>query len=450
MLLQYQNFVGEPQDDPEHQDYVPTVMPLCYRKQVTEQEQEQLECRHQRALKRRAKAVAMEEQKELEEEQKELEEEESKRSRLEAANSLIEFSKQEYICNASTQTTPVSTTDQSVQTSSQHVQYDSEQQQQSTIHQLQLSSSSSKTTATSSSAFRATMIQGNDALTRVYTGLPSWPVFFHLVMFLTPFAKPNLSFSLMIEDEIFLTLVRLRLALIYEDLAHRFDISVASVSRIFQKWVDIMFAKLRFLIAWPQRDIIRQNMPPLFKSLYPKCCCIIDCSEIFINIPSSYSARSKTYSDYKKHNTIKFLIGVTPCGSICFLSQCWGGRVSDKNLTQQSGFFRKLDRGDVVLADRGFTLTEDFAVHGARLELPAFSRGKTQLTQCEVEKSKQLSMVRIHVERVIGLLKNKFTILKGPLPVDVLKHKHDIEVANIDKLLVVCSALTNLNKSVVC
>ena len=134
------------------------------------------------------------------------------------------------------------------------------------------------------------MIQGNDALAWLYTGLPSWPVFFHLVMFLTPFAKPKLSFFLTIEDEIFLTLVRLRLTLFYEDLAHRFAISVASVSKIFQKWVDIMFAKLCLLIAWPQRDIIRQNMPPSFKSLCPKCCCIIDCSEIFINIPSSYSA----------------------------------------------------------------------------------------------------------------------------------------------------------------
>ena len=143
----------------------------------------------------------------------------------------------------------------------------------------------------------------------------------------------------------------------------------------------------------------------------------------------------KTYSDYKKkHDTVKFLTGVTPCGSICFLSQCWGGCVSDKNLTQQSGFFRKLDR-DVVLANYGFTLTEDFAVHGAKLELLAFTRGKTQLTQCEIEKSEQLSMVRIHVERVIGLLKDKFTILNESLPVDVLKHKHDIEVANMRNFL---------------
>ena len=209
----------------------------------------------------------------------------------------------------------------------------------------------------------------------------------------------------------FLTLVRLRLALFCEDLANRFDISVATVHRVFQKWLEIMFAKLRFLITWPKREVARQNMPPAFKSLYPQCCCIIDCSEIFIDTPSSYAARSKTYSDYKKHNTVKFLIGITPCGSICFLSRCWGGHVSDKNLTQQSGFFSYLEPGDVVLADCGFTIAEDIAVHGAKLEIPAFTRGKTQLSQHEVEVSKQLSMVRIHVERVICLLKNKYTIL---------------------------------------
>ena len=62
---------------------------------------------------------------------------------------------------------------------------------------------------------------------------------------------------------------------------------------------------------------------------------------------------------------------------------------------------------------------------------------------------KQLSKVRIHVERVIGLL-NKYTILKGPIPVNMLKHAAvDTDVANIDKILVVCAALTNMCPSVV-
>ena len=132
------------------------------------------------------------------------------------------------------------------------------------------------------------------------------------------------------------------------------------------------------------------------------CVCIIDCSEIFTDIPTRFEARSIMYSNYKKHNTIKFLIGITPCGSISFLSQCWGGRVSDKVITQESNFLRHLEQDDVVLADRGFTIADDLAIHGAKLEIPAFTRGKSQLTQREVEYSKQLSTVRIHVERVIG------------------------------------------------
>ncbi len=137
------------------------------------------------------------------------------------------------------------------------------------------------------------------------------------------------------------------------------------------------------------------------------------------------------------------------CGSISFLSRCWAGRVSDKNLTQQCGFLDLLEPGDVVLADRGFTVGEDVAICGAKLEIPAFTRGKQQLSQKEVETSQQLSAVRIHVERIIGLLKNRFTILKGPIPISLLKHKGDTDFANIDKILLICSALTNLSKSVV-
>ena len=86
---------------------------------------------------------------------------------------------------------------------------------------------------------------------------------------------------------------------------------------------------------------------------------------------------------------------------------------------------------------------------GARLEIPSFTRGKNQLSQRDVEMSKQLSRVRIHVERVIGLLKNQYLILKGPLPISILKHKGDKKVANIDKILTVCAALTNLSASIV-
>lgn len=293
-----------------------------------------------------------------------------------------------------------------------------------------------------------TMIEGNDKLTQTFTGLPSWAMFLHLFMFLSPFTYCQGS-TLSTENEMFLVLLKLRLNLIYEDLAQRFGVTVSTVCRIIDRWVDVMYYRLKFLIKWPSPDVVRHNLPPLFQELSPNCICIIDCSEVFIETPHNFSARSATYSNYKKHNTIKFLIGTTPSGSVCFLSKCWRGRVSDKNLTQESRFLRQLLPGDVVMADRGFTIEDDVALYGAKLQIPSFTRGKKQLSQREVELSQQLARVRIHVERIIGLIKNKYTILKGPLPVNVLKHKDDVDISHIDRILTVCAALCNLSQKIV-
>ena len=51
--------------------------------------------------------------------------------------------------------------------------------------------------------------------------------------------------------------------------------------------------------------------------------------------------------------------------------------MSDKVLTQQSGFLDMLEHGDTVLADRGFTITDDIALRGAKLVIPSFTRGNS-------------------------------------------------------------------------
>jgi len=38
----------------------------------------------------------------------------------------------------------------------------------------------------------------------------------------------------------------------------------------------------------------------------------IDLELVFIECPSSLLVRAQMYSNYKKHNTVKFLIGITP------------------------------------------------------------------------------------------------------------------------------------------
>ena len=210
-----------------------------------------------------------------------------------------------------------------------------------------------------------------------------------------------------------------------------------------------MYIHLKFLIKWLSQEVCCANMPQVFKDLYPRTRCIIDCSEIFIERPYSYQARAQTYSNYKKHNTVKFLIGISPCGAISYLSKCWGGRATDKCITMNSDFLRLLEYGDVELADRGFDIADDIAVHGATLIIPSFTRGKKQLSLQEVECSQKIAKVWIHVERVIGLPKNKYTIVQGTLPVTFLKRKHDTDTAFIHKVLIVCSAFVNLSPTVV-
>ena len=62
----------------------------------------------------------------------------------------------------------------------------------------------------------------------------------------------------------------------------------------------------------------------------------------------------------------------------------------DKYRTQNCGFLNLLEYGDTVLADRVSIIW--------RNTIPSFTKGKSQLSQQEVEGSQQLAKVRIHVE----------------------------------------------------
>ena len=189
-------------------------------------------------------------------------------------------------------------------------------------------------------------------------------------------------------------------------------------------------------------------MPMCFRKHCPTCVVIIDCFEIFIDRPTNLLARAQTYSSYKHHNTVKYLIGITPQGTVSFISKGWGGRVSDKHLTENGNLLSSLIPGDTVLADRGFDIKESAAMYCARVTLPAFTRGKKQLTGIEVEQTRRITNVRIHVERVIGLIRQKYSLLSDTQPIDFIMSKEGSNPL-LDKIVTVCCALCNLCDSVV-
>ena len=153
---------------------------------------------------------------------------------------------------------------------------------------------------------------------------------------------------------------------------------------------------------------------------------VIDCFEVFCERPSDLMARAQTFSNYKHHNTVKFLIAITPQGVISFVSKGWGGRVSDKHLTENCGILNFLQPGDVILADRGFTVQDSVGLCCAEVKMPPFTRGKKQLSRSAIDTARQLSQVRIHVERVIGVVRQKYTILESKLAINMIKKQRQV------------------------
>ena len=311
-------------------------------------------------------------------------------------------------------------------------------------HELLLKTAG-ETAQTKCEVFGVNDFRGNDEKVRFFTGLTNWEILLKLFEFVRPYLVGHQSLTPF--QQLMITLMRLRLASSGVELGYHFSIHPSTVSRIFSHVIEMLYVRLKFLIVWPEREVLRKTLPMDFRKNCPSCVAIIDCFEIFIDRPSDLLARAQTYSSYKHHNTVKFLIAITPQGSVSYISDGWGGRVSDKHITDNSTLLHNLLPGDTILADRGFDIKDSLGLYSATLKIPAFTKGKKQLEGIDVEQTRTLANVRIHVERVIGKIKNIYKILGTTQPIDYLIAKN--HVTPLDMIVTVCCALTNLCNSVI-
>ena len=239
-------------------------------------------------------------------------------------------------------------------------------------------------------------------------------------------------------DEFLLTLMWLRLGLLKKDLADRFNISVTLCSQIFHSWLTAMSKVLDSLVSWPSQHQVQETNPSRYRHI-PRLRTIIDCSEIFIETPKDPRMQTSTWSDYKHHNTGKFLIGVAPNSAITFLSKVYNGRASDKAVTNASGFLDLLDPHDTIQADKGFNIQDECAARLIHLHVPPGKRGKAQMSTAANNKTTRVANLRILVEQVIRRLKS-FRIIKHGVPISL--------IPTLDKVLKVCAALCNLRSPI--
>ncbi|XP_064470650.1 uncharacterized protein LOC135385325, partial [Ornithodoros turicata] len=231
-------------------------------------------------------------------------------------------------------------------------------------------------------------------------------------------------------DQVFMTLMRLRLWLLLGHLSRIFKVPVPCVSNIITSTLDALHEVMQSIVRWLPASYIRNSMPKSFvESGYGGTTCIIDCTEVNLQRPKKLIARAQAYSSYKAHNTVKFLTAIAPNGFTMFVCEAYSGRASDKFIMKDCGIEDNFVRGDEVMADRGFSPSLHLEVEGVKMNVPAFTRGEQQLSEKDVNATRRIEAFRIHVERAINRMKT-YRILLHPLPIKSKK--------TISKIVFVC------------
>ena len=154
-----------------------------------------------------------------------------------------------------------------------------------------------------------------------------------------------------------------------------------------------IYFKLDCLPTWPTKDIVIETMPDCFKAIYPNKRVIIDCTDLFCQKSSSFIIQSSLLSHFKHHITYKGLVGVSPSGTIIFISELYDGSTSDVEIIKRSSILNKelWSKNDDVMEDKEFTIKKQLEPLGATLNIHSCLAGKDQLSQEEVTESQTIA-----------------------------------------------------------
>lgn len=156
-------------------------------------------------------------------------------------------------------------------------------------------------------------------------------------------------------------------------------------------------------------------MPADFAKKIPQTRVILEATEQPIQKPSDLEVQSATWSSYKYKNTLKTMVGITPNGTVSFVSSSYVGSTSDRQIIERSSLIdpnlNLFSKGDSIMADIGIMVQDLFANQNVQVNTPTFLKGKSQLDPTDVVHDSRVASKRIHVGRVIGYVKG-FKILK--------------------------------------
>lgn len=291
---------------------------------------------------------------------------------------------------------------------------------------------------------------------RFYTGLPNYFVFETVMLLLIPHMKGDKNVKLSKFQQLLLTLMRLKLDLRNQDLAYRFGVKVATVARTVHRIIHIMFTTLvPTAVFWPSRVELRKNLPAALCCTYPDCAVIIDCFRVSLERALSVDGNQDVASTalttpvQSTVNELKYVIGVAPQGVVTFVSRGSPGHVSDKSLVESSGLLCKLLPGDVVLAERDFDIGGLVGARKAELKITSSNYFENSQSGLDGDFSpvgalSDKAIAHMHVEKVIDIVKRRYSMLTGPVESPFTVVDRTSNVSTFDKIVQVACALNNL------
>ena len=268
----------------------------------------------------------------------------------------------------------------------------------------------------------------------IYLGIPKPSIY--IIQMLTE--ATNISV-----ENIYLTLKKLRLNLPYSVLGYEFGLSESQVGKVFRKTLKALALVLKKLIFWPTKKQILLNLPIAFRYRFKNVESIIDCFEIELEKPSDAYYQALTWSDYKKGNTAKYFVCITPDGLIIYISKGYGGRTSDMAIIEDCDFLKIIPLNSCVLADRGFKgLDAMLQKKGCKVFRPPSVQTGVKSSKEDVKLTKRIASTRIHVERAIERIRNFLFLNKNSCMNTKI-------VDCLDDAVVVAAALTNLQSEII-
>ena len=239
------------------------------------------------------------------------------------------------------------------------------------------------------------------------------------------------------ENQLLLTLFKLRSNTPESLIAKQMHIGNGSVSQIFKFWVKLMYRKFKLFNTNASLQKLTEVMPEEVKASFPNCREIFDATEINTQKPSDPIAQKLLWSNYKHGHTVKVQIGCSPSGVVSSVSDTYGGGTSDKKLFELSGIVDKFEDGEGIMVDKGYLIQDLLQGTGVELLRPPFLVKGSQFSEADRTEGRLIARHRGVIENVNSKIKS-FKILSQKVPINMLPI--------INEIVFVCSFLTTLDK----